>query len=148
MDAIVRAHAGVVVPMPIVEVPTFPPPDVSVYTVRTGLLSNIAEYEWETFAVVPFIGISTHAICPESVSKFIGPSCNSSIDVVPLDESYANAPPSIVNEPFKVVDARDVFVEIANIGVPVAVPSRKSEEVAMVQAYAVLFLIVEVAAPR
>ena len=93
-------------------------------------------------------GISIHEIIPASVSNDVGPSWRRSIDVVPLDESYANAPPSIVKEPFKVVDARDVFVEIANIGVPVAVPSRKSEEVAMVQAYAVLFFIVEVAAPR
>ena len=61
-----------------------------------------------------------------------------------MEKSYSIAPLSTTNPPLIEVVASPPFVDIENMGEPVAVPSAKLDDVAMVHANAVLFGIVVV----
>ena len=82
-------------------------------------------------------GMSTQETIPASVSKLIAPMFKLSTERVPGVKSYSTAPESMENPPRIEVVASPPLVLMERIGTAVV-------DVAMVQAYAVEFKIVEV----
>src|SRR3989344_5657136 len=106
--------------------------------VRMAFESSKSEYDMSMPAVVVETGISTQDTIPASVSKAELPIERESMEVIPEEESYSIAPPSMESPLFMEVVARlFVWVLIVRIGVAVV-------EVAIVQAYILLEGMVEV----
>ena len=104
---------------------------------RIGVPSIWAEYELMVLVALVVTGISTQERSPASSPNTSGPTFKLSIEVVPVEQSYSIAPPSTLKPPIIEVVASPPLVLMEKIGTAVV-------DVAMVQAYAVEFKMVEV----